>query len=134
MPTGGRASPILPLPLARDRDMLHDDMNGKRPHRRTGELADGTIDINAKPTEEIAVREVFGIDTDMIVKGFAERSERVPEFDSTYKFDPDTTLAILAGFSHNRRVTIEGYHGTGNRPISSRSRPGSTGPACGSIS
>src|SRR6056297_1104985 len=113
MPTGGRASPILPLPLARDRDMLHDDMNGKRPHRRTGELADGTIDINAKPTEEIAVREVFGIDTDMIVKGFAERSERVPELDSTYKFDPDTTLAILAGFSHNRRVMIQGYHGTG---------------------
>ncbi len=76
-------------------------------------MADGSMDINAKPTEEISVREVFGIDSDMIVKGFADRTERVPELDSTYKFDPDTTLAILAGFSHNRRVMIQGYHGTG---------------------
>ncbi|RKT30452.1 cobaltochelatase CobS subunit [Roseovarius halotolerans] len=76
-------------------------------------MADGSIDMNAKPTEEISVREVFGIDSDMIVKGFPERTERVPEHDSTYKFDPDTTLAILAGFSHNRRVMIQGYHGTG---------------------
>jgi cobaltochelatase CobS len=59
------------------------------------------------------VRDVYGIDTDMIVKGFADRTSRVPAFDSTYKFDPDTTLAILAGFSHNRRVMIQGYHGTG---------------------
>ncbi len=76
-------------------------------------MADGSIDISAKPTEEISVREVFGIDTDMKVHGFAENSDRVPDFDSTYKFDPDTTLAILAGFSHNRRVMIQGYHGTG---------------------
>ena len=76
-------------------------------------MADGSIDVNAKPTEEISVREVFGIDTDMIVKGFSDRTERVPEHDSTYKFDPDTTLAILAGFSHNRRVMVQGYHGTG---------------------
>ncbi len=61
-------------------------------------MADGMIDINAKPTEDISVREVFGIDTDMVVKGFPERTDRVPENDSTYKFDPDTTLAILAGF------------------------------------
>ncbi len=66
-----------------------------------------------KPSEDISVREVFGVDTDMPVKGFAQRSDRVPEIDSTYKFDPDTTLAILAGFSHNRRVIIQGYHGTG---------------------
>ena len=76
-------------------------------------MADGSLDVNVKPTEEISVREVFGIDTDMVVKGFADRTERVPEDDSTYKFDPDTTLAILAGFSHNRRVMIQGYHGTG---------------------
>ncbi len=74
---------------------------------------DGTMDIDAKPTEEISVREVFGIDTDMVVKGFEHKSARVPDFDSTYKFDPDTTLAILAGFTHNRRVMIQGYHGTG---------------------
>ncbi len=76
-------------------------------------MADGAIDINAKPTEEISVRDVFGIDSEMVVKGFAETSERVPDLDPTYKFDPDTTLAILAGFSHNRRVIIQGYHGTG---------------------
>jgi len=76
-------------------------------------MADGLLDIDAKPTEDISVREVFGLDTDMVVKGFAERTERVPELDSTYKFDPDTTMAILAGFSHNRRVMVQGYHGTG---------------------
>ena len=66
-----------------------------------------------RPTEEIDVREVFGLDTDMRVRGFSEPSERVPLRDETYKFDPDTTLAILAGFAHNRRVMIQGYHGTG---------------------
>src|SRR5690554_2220939 len=76
-------------------------------------MADGMIDPHAKPTEEISVREVFGIESDMHIKGFAERTDRVPDHDSTYKFDRDTTLAILAGFSHNRRVMIQGYHGTG---------------------
>ena len=76
-------------------------------------MADGMTDINAKPTEEISVRDVFGIDTEMKVKGFAERGDRVPDIDPTYKFDPDTTLAILAGFGYNRRVMIQGYHGTG---------------------
>ncbi|QFT62524.1 cobaltochelatase subunit CobS [Roseivivax sp. THAF30] len=76
-------------------------------------MADGSMDINAKPTEEISVRETFGIDTDMVVHGFSDGSDRVPDIDFTYKFDPDTTLAILAGFEHNRRVMIQGYHGTG---------------------
>ena len=76
-------------------------------------MAETNLDIDTHPTEDILVRDVFGIDTDMVVKGFAERTSRVPELDSTYKFDPDTTLAILAGFSHNRRVMIQGYHGTG---------------------
>jgi len=71
------------------------------------------MDIDEKPTEEISVREVFGIDSDMVVRGFAEGSDRVPDLDSTYKFDAETTLAILAGFTHNRRVIIQGYHGTG---------------------
>ncbi|WP_249138910.1 cobaltochelatase subunit CobS [Actibacterium sp. MT2.3-13A] len=71
------------------------------------------MDINAKPTEEISVRDVFGIDTDMVVKGFEAPSDRVPDPDPTYKFDPDTTLAILAGFAFNRRVMVQGYHGTG---------------------
>ena len=76
-------------------------------------MADGSIDVNSKPTETISVREVFGLDTDMTVKGFAETSERVPDLDPTYKFDPDTTMAVLAGFAFNRRVMIQGYHGTG---------------------
>ena len=76
-------------------------------------MADGSKIMESNPTEDISVRKVFGIDTDMIVKGFSERAARVPEVDETYKFDPDTTLAILAGFSHNRRVMIQGYHGTG---------------------
>jgi cobaltochelatase CobS len=76
-------------------------------------MADGLLDINAKPTEAISVRDVFGIDTDMIVHGFDEPSDRVPAIDPTYKFDPDTTMAILAGFARNRRVMIQGYHGTG---------------------
>ncbi len=71
-------------------------------------MADGGMDVNAKPTEDILVHDVFGIDTAMTVKGFAERGDRVPEIDPTYKFDPETTLAILAGFSHHRRVMIQG--------------------------
>ena len=76
-------------------------------------MADTSLDIDTHPTQDISVREVFGIDSDMVVKGFADRTSRVPDIDSTYKFDPDTTLAILAGFAYNRRVMIQGYHGTG---------------------
>ena len=75
-------------------------------------MADGAIDMG-RPTEDVRVREAFGIESDMVVKGFAGRAERVPVIDETYKFDPDTTLAILAGFQWNRRVMIQGYHGTG---------------------
>ena len=76
-------------------------------------MADGSIDLNSKPTKEIDVSKVFGFESSMKVTAFSERSERVPDIDSTYKFDPDTTSAILAGFIHNRRVMIQGYHGTG---------------------
>ena len=76
-------------------------------------MTDSTYDLTNTPNQNISVRDVFGIETDMMVKGFEEKSDRVPDIDKTYKFDPDTTLAILAGFSHNRRVMIQGYHGTG---------------------
>ncbi|KIT17748.1 cobaltochelatase subunit CobS [Jannaschia aquimarina] len=76
-------------------------------------MADGSLETLVEPDTDYSVREVFGIDSDMIVKGFAAPSERVPEVDPTYRFDPDTTLAILAGFGWNRRVMIQGYHGTG---------------------
>ncbi|MCY4006468.1 MAG: cobaltochelatase subunit CobS [Rhodobacteraceae bacterium] len=65
------------------------------------------------PTVKLSVREVFGFETEMEVIGFRDRVEQVPDSDPTYSFDPDTTLAILAGFMHNRRVMIQGYHGTG---------------------
>ena len=65
------------------------------------------------PEKKVSVREVFGIESDMQVPAFAERTEHVPDIDSAYVFDHDTTLAVLAGFAHNRRVMIQGYHGTG---------------------
>ena len=65
------------------------------------------------PDTKVSVRETFGIDTDMEVPAFSETSEYVPDRDEAYHFDPDTTLAILAGFAYNRRVMIQGYHGTG---------------------
>ena len=76
-------------------------------------MADGSVNPAEIPTVDISVRETFGIDSDMVVKGFSEPSDRVPALDETYRFDHDTTLAILAGFAHNRRVMIQGYHGTG---------------------
>ena len=66
-----------------------------------------------QPTQSINIEKVFNIKSKILVKGFAERSDRVPEIDSSYKFAHDTTLAILAGFQFNRRVIIQGYHGTG---------------------
>ena len=66
-----------------------------------------------KPTRSINVRETFNIDSELSILGFAQRMERVPEIDPNYRFDRTTTLAILAGFQHNRRVMIQGYHGTG---------------------
>ena len=65
------------------------------------------------PDLEIDVRETFGIDVDWKVPAFSKADERVPDLDESYVFEKDTTLAILAGFAHNRRVMIQGYHGTG---------------------
>ncbi len=65
------------------------------------------------PDIELDVRETFGIDIDMKVPAFSIADERVPDRDDSYVFDPDTTLAILAGFAFNRRVMVQGYHGTG---------------------
>jgi cobaltochelatase CobS len=65
------------------------------------------------PDTKVSVREVFGLDIDWEVPAFSKDSQNVPERDPTYQFDHDTTLAILAGFAHNRRVMIQGFHGTG---------------------
>ena len=66
-----------------------------------------------KPTKEINTSEVFGTKCNFEVLGFDQPTEHVPEIDSTYRFDPETTIAILAGFANNRRVLVQGYHGTG---------------------
>ena len=66
-----------------------------------------------QPDISISVNQAFGIDTDLHVDGFSERSDYVPDIDSSYCFDKSTTLAILSGFKYNRRVMIQGLHGTG---------------------
>ncbi|MFP6796451.1 MAG: cobaltochelatase subunit CobS [Pseudomonadales bacterium] len=76
-------------------------------------IHDGGLSPDVTPDASVNVREVFGIDEDFSVPAFSERSEYVPLIDDDYCFDPDTTLAILAGFTHNRRTMIQGYHGTG---------------------
>jgi cobaltochelatase CobS len=73
---------------------------------------DGLVS-SSMPDVTISAREVFGIETDMVVPAFSERVEQVPDIDPAYKFDRETTIAILAGFAFNRRVMIQGYHGTG---------------------
>ncbi len=65
------------------------------------------------PDTKVNVRDVFGLDIDWEIPAFSEDTPNVPDIDKSYQFDHDTTLAILAGFTHNRRVMIQGYHGTG---------------------
>ena len=65
------------------------------------------------PDKMVAVRDLFGVDSDMQVPMFSEVSEYVPAVDDSYRFDPDTTLAVLAGFAYNSRVLVQGYHGSG---------------------
>ena len=67
----------------------------------------------SKPDIKISVKQTFGIDSDMHINAFSKKNEYVPKIDADYKFDKDTTLAILAGFAFNKRTLIQGYHGTG---------------------
>jgi cobaltochelatase CobS len=82
------------------------DLPNVQPDSRTDTVMDA-------PDQMKKVRDLFGIDSDMEVPAFSEADERVPDLDPAYVFDPDTTLAICAGFAFNRRVMIQGYHGTG---------------------
>ncbi|WP_439816059.1 cobaltochelatase subunit CobS [Zavarzinia sp. CC-PAN008] len=75
--------------------------------------ASSEFPANGLPDTKLSVREVFGIDSDLQVPAFSVPNEYVPDVDSAYRFDRDTTLAILAGFAYNRRVMVQGYHGTG---------------------
>ena len=67
-----------------------------------------------KPDIKLSVKQTFGFDSDMKVSAFSKKNEYVPKIDPDYKFDKDTTLSILAGFSFNKRVLIQGYHEQGN--------------------
>jgi cobaltochelatase CobS len=69
--------------------------------------------INGMPDTRVSVRDIFDIESDWQVPAFTQSSEHVPDIDKAYRFDPETTLAILAGFAYNRRVLLQGYHGTG---------------------
>jgi cobaltochelatase CobS len=72
-----------------------------------------TAELPSLPDTKVSVRETFNIDSDLEVPAFSKSSEHVPPIDEAYRFDLNTTLAILAGFAYNRRVMIQGYHGTG---------------------
>jgi cobaltochelatase CobS len=69
--------------------------------------------LTAAPDRRVAVREAFGVDSDMTVPAFSTRDAHVPDLDEAYQFDPQTTLSICAGFAFDRRVMVQGYHGTG---------------------
>ncbi len=65
------------------------------------------------PDTKVTAREALGIDSDIRVPAFKNTSEYVPDVDDAYRFDPDVSLSILAGFAQNRRVLVQGFHGTG---------------------
>src|ERR1700748_2427327 len=69
--------------------------------------------LTLAPDRTVTVRAAFGVDSDMKVPAFSTRDEHVPDLDPAYKSDPQTTLAICAGFAYDRRVMVQGYHGTG---------------------
>ena len=71
------------------------------------------INFEQIPTQKINTKEVFGVNCNFVINGFKSRNDYVPAIDENYKFDPETTTSILAGFGKNRRVLIQGYHGTG---------------------
>jgi cobaltochelatase CobS len=72
-----------------------------------------TPDLNIQPDIKLSINQTFGIDSDMQVDAFSKKSEYVPDLDKNYKFDHDTTLAILSSFAFNKKCLISGYHGTG---------------------
>src|SRR5882724_5998352 len=78
------------------------------PSQTLSPAANGSV-----PDITISVAQTFGIDCEMQVPAFSQPAEHVPDLDEAYRFDHDTTLAVLAGFAYNRRVIIQGYHGTG---------------------
>src|SRR5665647_3794335 len=100
-----RLSPYSPIPA-----------RSAAPRRFRGhgvDMATAVQEPAKLPDMKVSVRQLFGIDSDMEVPAYSQGDPHVPEIDSDYRFDRPTTLAILAGFAHNRRVIVTGYHGTG---------------------
>tara|TARA_B100000900_G_scaffold350562_1_gene317190 strand:+ start:104 stop:1078 length:975 start_codon:yes stop_codon:yes gene_type:complete len=69
--------------------------------------------LNIKPDIKLSVKQTFGIDSELEIEAFSKKNEYVPEIDKNYMFDKDTTLAVLSGFAFNKRVLVQGFHGTG---------------------
>jgi len=80
---------------------------------RAQSVSGGPAGASGLPDLKVSVRQLFGIDSDLEVPAFSKADEHVPELDADYLFNRDVTLAVLAGFKHNRRVMVQGYHGTG---------------------
>jgi cobaltochelatase CobS len=80
---------------------------------RAASQAGSQAGVPGLPDMKLSVRQVFGLETDLEVPAYSKADEHVPDLDPDYVFNKDVTLAILAGFKHNRRVMIQGYHGTG---------------------
>src|SRR3954469_7043110 len=76
-------------------------------------MAAAAQEVTGLPDMRVSVGQVFGNDSDMEVPAYSEPDDHVPDIDQDYRFDRATTLAILAGFAHNRRAIVSGYHGTG---------------------
>jgi cobaltochelatase CobS len=78
-----------------------------------GMQAESAFDEKGLPDITVSVRQLFGLETELESPAFSQAGEHVPDIDDAYRFDRGTTLAILAGFTYNRRVLVQGFHGTG---------------------
>ena len=99
--------------MQQDRRPLPSETRKRQNQMPTVQQAEPAPTPQGLPDIKVSVRQTFGIDSDLEVPAFSQPSEHVPDTDEAYRFDRDTTLAILAGFAFNRRVMICGYHGTG---------------------
>src|SRR5215510_9290705 len=111
---GGFAALVVSDNVAAFSEPHYSNRFGSRVFRdHGGSMTVATEEMTGLPDMKVSIRQVFGIDSDMEVPAYSESDPHVPDVDPDYRFDRPTTLAILAGFAHNRRVIISGYHGTG---------------------
>lgn len=106
------AACLTPAPFPDASGALGLDVRVSPPRRLELPMTDADFPLDA-PDMTVSVRQTFGVDVDWEVPAFSEPSAHAPAIDEAYRFDPMTTMAILAGLAHNRRVMVQGYHGTG---------------------